>query len=77
MSESKPQYVLCPGDVISKHDGTIHYVNEWKLAALYGVNLHECLVLRDSKRNRLRRHGEFIFLRPRYDGDYTMPVGVE
>lgn len=73
------RYLLCPGEVRSRTDGTWHHVGAAQLAALYGVSMAGCLVLPFADRRRrdelLDRadSGEFIALKPRYDGDYRLP----
>ena len=65
-----PRYLLCPGYVISRHDGDKHYIGPGALAKLYGVDLRECVVLgRGQKPGRA-----LIPLRPRENGDYTLPA---
>jgi hypothetical protein len=65
-----PRYLLCPGYVISQHDGDKHYIAPGTLAKLYGVDPKECVVL---GRGQIPSR-PLIPLRPRNDGDYTLPV---
>lgn len=72
MASQHHKYLLVPGFVVSKVDGQEHHITAWQLADLYGVRASEC---------RLYRHGDpvmddLIILRPRDDGDYTIPPGV-
>lgn len=79
------RYVICPGTVRSRADGDIHYIDAHALAFLYGLPWHECLVmpvgqgpLEIRRRAQLQDRiysGELIALRPRYDGNYTLPTG--
>lgn len=78
------RYLLCPGPVRSKRDGQVHHVPAMQLAHLYGVQLSECAILPGNRTpwdSRAREtwlaranRGEVIALRPRYDGDYTLPA---
>jgi hypothetical protein len=77
------RYVLCPGQVMSKRDGQVHHVSAGELQALYRVDPRDCLVmpaqpsvgrcgLRDWVQAAIDA-GDLVALRPRYDGDYTLP----
>ncbi len=72
------RYYVCPGFVISQHDGDRHYVSVSDLMALYGVRDEECLI-EDHKahisRYELERLG-MIVLRPRDDGNYSLNACV-
>lgn len=70
----EPTYVLAPGWVRSRIDGDRHFTGAARLAALYGVPLRRCLA-----KGAL---GDFlpegaILLKPRFDGDYSLPVTSE
>ncbi len=72
------RYLLCPGPVRSRTDGDWHHVTASRLAMLYGVPMGECIVLPLDWYNgqclRARvASGELIELRPRFDGNYTLP----
>lgn len=82
----KAKYILFPGWVVSKNDGQRHYISYRKLAALYGVNLRDCVVFDHEIYEVLPRHlfvsaskelqamhPGAIGLHPRYDGNYTTP----
>ena len=63
------KYALHPGYVISRNDGDEHYIGEWQLQRLYGVQPNECVLVGPGVA------GEgLIHLRPRYDGNYTLPT---
>lgn len=77
------KYALFPGPVTSKNDGDRHFVDAPTLAFCYGVRLSECLVVpahiserhpreRELLLERIERQG-LVQLRPRYDGNYTLP----
>lgn len=74
------KYVLCPGEVTSKHDGQRHYIGPMQLARLYGVDQRECEIYEpapswtewDFRRAEERSRG-LVRLTPRYNGDYTVP----
>jgi hypothetical protein len=78
---SLPRYVLCPGYVISRTDGQRHFVGVSQLRQLYGVPRHECVTYpqgdgdqADILRRIWRAPPGSVELRPRYDGDYTLPA---
>jgi hypothetical protein len=75
------RYLLCPGEVTSRHDGQSHHVGVAQLAALYRVPMSECFVLPSpvpdyrARNDLLARadRGELVALHPRFDGDYRLP----
>jgi len=75
-SGRRPCYVLCPGLVTSENDLQEHYIDAPQLARLYGVSLRDCVILR----NRYSPTGVHvlckgrIFLGPRHDGNYSLPL---
>ena len=75
-----PRYALYPGPVTSRTDGQRHHVSARQLAALYGVDLRECLVVTQADlehpgmRDFCARAATLVALRPRYDGDYSLPA---
>jgi hypothetical protein len=76
----KPLYLLCPGHVISKRDGQLHYVGAMRLALLYGVDWTMCEIdnVPDWWPASMRQQFEertkgLIKLAPRCDGNYTLP----
>jgi len=76
------RYLLCPGLVRSR-DGLLHKIGPNTLAHLYGVKMADCLVLPTgggldesvTSRQLLARvaGGDLIALRPRDDGEYSLP----
>ena len=76
------RYVLCPGMVTSRYDGQGHYVSALQLARLYGVDMRLCVIFRPPSCLPLdrylmelkRQYREIIVLKPRYNGDYTLPT---
>ena len=76
----KPKYVVYPGKVISRTDLQEHYVGARDLMRLYGVEESECEIYEPKPwwpphyhdRDEERRNG-LIALRPRYDGNYSLP----
>lgn len=66
------EIVLCPGNVISKNDGQVHYINARKLAMLYGVDYSACVIYDTNKPESLsfRKKENQVFLHPREDGNY-------
>lgn len=73
----KPRYLVIGGMVRSKTDGDYHYVYSRELAMLYGLDMsiHD-VTLAEENGNFLKGFdtSSFIILRPRYDGDYTLPT---
>lgn len=65
------KYLVCPGHIKSKTDGQLHYVSSKALIALYGVNPDECVI--DCNLNP-KKSLDLIELRPRYNGNYTLPI---
>jgi len=83
----KAKYALHPGPVTSQSDGQTHFVDAHQLARLYGVSPSECVVVAwDNgpgheivyriRRERIERMG-LIHLRPRSDGNYTLPATTQ
>lgn len=74
-----PRYALYPGPVTSRTDGQRHHVGADRLAHLYGVDLRDCLVVTDldlshpAMRGHCAHAATLVALRPRYDGDYSLP----
>ena len=71
------RYVLHPGYIKSRSDGDWHYIDAYRLAKLYGVPLHECIVV-DANRPetfRSRDLSGFKHLYPREDGKYRSYKG--
>lgn len=80
--EGCKKYAVWPGLVTSKTDGQVHFISAAQLVMLYGVKWDECIVydaarlyeLPDSVReSRMAVAESLIPLRPRYDGNYTLP----
>lgn len=65
------KYLLHPGWVTSQTDGGRNFISEAQLIRLYGVRREECV----SSASRLFGvdTDTLIDLRPRYDGDYSLP----
>ena len=66
------KYLLFPGDVRSKHDGDVHYIDAHTLAELYGVRFAECVVAKPGWTGRESLAKGLVHLRPRYHGDYSI-----
>lgn len=75
-----PRFALYPGSVRSKTDGQHHYIQPHRLATLYGVDLCDCVVVYEHEldepwnRGMRERVAKLPALRPRFDGNYTLPV---
>lgn len=76
------KYVVIADYVISKNDGDRHFITCNQLVKLYGVREEECIFMESSIRGKhwpplgyyYLRHGPLIELRPRYHGNYNMPM---
>ncbi len=68
------RYVLYPGYVTSSNDGQVHYIGGPRLAALYGVNIHDREAVVFGDRPEYRERPGDVHLRPRYDGKYNLPT---
>jgi hypothetical protein len=70
------RFVLHPGHVPSRVDGTLHFIDAPALAALYSLPLDQCLVL-DGRRpaSFLGFHQEpgDVHLYPQPDGNFSLP----
>ena len=70
-----PTYVLVPGHIISKSDGDRHYVTARQLQQLYGVDPADCIEAPTGPgANHWEPPEDAVYLRPRYDGDYSLPA---
>jgi hypothetical protein len=75
-----PKYAVYPGEVESKSDGQLHYITAGELCMLYGVRRDECVIVMPRYYSHpyykafLERASKLIALRPRYDGNYTLPT---
>ena len=69
------KYAIFPGLVASKTDGQMHHVDARTLMTLYRVNAVECVVIMPDVRPSIARIESqgLIALRPRFDGNYTLP----
>lgn len=77
---NEKKYAVHPGYVISKNDGQRHFVNARQLRYLYQVMPEDCVTVNNadyldpSKREFIEFAGGLIPLRPRRDGNYTLPT---
>ena len=69
---SERRYVLHPAFVTSQSDGQRHYISALMLARLYRVPMDECVCF--DPRSGWVPPDNAIHLRPRFDGDYTLPT---
>lgn len=66
------KYLVCPGIVISKHDGQEHYISARELISLFNVNPRECKII-DSRGSAYGiRWEDYTVLRPSTDGNYQL-----
>lgn len=71
------KYLVIGGTVISKLDGQEHYVNARELCRLYQIDPRECILMEETDsvlKTRAMGLKRVIILRPRYDGNYTLPT---
>lgn len=70
----KRKYLLIGGAVESQHDGQLHYISPLALLKLYNLKKRDCFLASSNSDDRLRGLDlkEFIVLRPRFDGNYTL-----
>ncbi len=65
---------LCYGGTVFSRDGDRHYISVMAVARLYGVPIRECIFASETGDNiRGLDLDKFIILRPRADGNYTLP----
>ena len=70
------KYLVVPDYVISKTDGQKHFITAEELISLYAVNPDECFIASHPaylEGYNLGGENPLIILRPRYDGNYTLP----
>ena len=74
-----PIFVLCPAFVKSKNDGQQHFINEEQLLQLYGVPPWLCVLIESREHLHLTEEGRHVLyhLRPRYNGDYSLPEYIK
>lgn len=65
------RYVLHPGEVFSKTDHQLHFVDAPRLAELYKVDMRECLVAGPG----VRLEGA-VHLYPDQGGTYANPMSL-
>ena len=65
------KYLVFPGNIGSKNDNDIHYIDGKKLINLYGVDSKECVIVTTEK-EMLGLRGQFTVLRPCLNGDYKI-----
>lgn len=70
------KYICIGGYIFSKNDDDRHYIPPTKLAELYNVNPKECYFAKNEDSEILHglRLEELIVLRPKYDGNYKLPI---
>jgi hypothetical protein len=72
---SKIKYVICPGELLAD-DGDVHFITAKALINLYQVAPKDCVVQPQGE-NARGLPEDVIFLHPRRDGNYTVPVNTE
>lgn len=75
------KYAVIGGLVCSRSDGQTHRVSAARLAELYRLDPKECVLCEDDEEARYNLlgvvPGQLLVLRPRHDGDYSLPGGSE
>lgn len=72
-------FAIYPGWMGSHHDSDSHYISAPQLARLYRVSMAHCVVVnlddhaKPWRRERVAYAATLIPLRPRYNGDYSLP----
>ena len=67
------RFAVYPGHVTSKNDGQEHFIGFSDLCRLYGVPHAECIDMSQPKNLQGFDAARLTALRPRYDGNYTLP----
>lgn len=67
------KYLICPGEIRSRHDGDIHKISASQLIHLYKVDPKECIIVNSPESARGIIWSQYIVLRPRSDGNYKLP----
>ncbi len=77
MNNSTLKFALHPDYVVSKTDGSVHYIDSEQLSRLYQLNKSEYIIIDDNQSRReyakLMKKAEMdklIHLYPRFKGDY-------
>lgn len=70
------KYVLHPGYIRLSLDGDPIFISAFILARLYGVDIHQCLIARDSEQRCdgfMETTKDLIHLYPDHEGEYRLP----
>jgi hypothetical protein len=66
-------YALCPGYVVSKHDGQLHFIGAYQLAWLYRLKIEQCFIADTPEKEKYATKKHMTLLRPNYKGSYDLP----
>ncbi len=68
------KYIVRPGYVTSRTDGSRHYISASRLMRLHGVHIRECIIVRGPEDHYKLRgiKKDLINLFPRADGKYKV-----
>ena len=66
------RYVIRPGEVTSRTDGQLHYVNSSRLLQLYCVPKDADIIYDSSEHGPIFYRPDDIICEPRYDGNYPL-----
>jgi hypothetical protein len=70
---SQKRYAVFPGLVESRNDGDEHFLTFGRLCELYSVLPEVCVNMSDESKWRGRDISHLTPLRPRSDGNYSIP----
>ncbi len=65
------KYLVCPGKVIAR-DGDQHFITAGQLMSLYKVDPVDCKIVDSPQSAYGLRWEDYIVLRPRTDGNYSL-----
>lgn len=66
------KYVIHPGEIISKNDGEVHFIDYGQLIRLWAVNPKECMRARGTIGGIKPYPKDAIHLCPDYHGNYNL-----
>lgn len=80
---SVKRFIVVPGWVKSENDGERHFISAQSLMSLYGVDPRKCIIVDPGRYETwagykladLQEAG-MVVLRPKQNGDYRLPEGI-
>ena len=70
----KPNFIIKPGNVISKTDGDVHHISFSELRNLYGLSMSQCIDGTNLRTTKLNFNQ--IYLEPDTTGNYNLAEQV-